>query len=138
MAANTFSVYTPSPLYERVKQAVEDGKLVVRDVCNKALAEELTRLDADPAPHGLIVPGAEAPQGGQPDLDLSKVSDAADLAQQASEIEYQFSYSNNVTEAQAFLDHVASQGAWPVSHHVDLNGQISFVIAWPKVLTAVE
>lgn len=128
MASNTVSVYLKSPLYEKVKQAHADKTININEVCAKALEEAL-------AP-GLILPGATAPVPALVEaVDLSNENQAAELASQASELEYQISYSDSPTAAQAFLDHIAAQGAWPVSLTPTMDGKFCVLVAWPKVLT---
>jgi hypothetical protein len=138
MAANTLSVYCPSPLYERSRAAEAEGKFKIKDVCNEALQKALDDLDAPPVtPSGLILPSSNG-DAPEPAPDLSTLDGAAELAQQASELEYQPSFSNDLPTAQAFLDHIADQGGWPISMWRELDGRYGMLIAWPKVLTAVS
>lgn len=136
MASNTLSVYVKSPLYEKIRAAHEDkdNPFDYRKICNEALELALYRTSApgQPKDQEQSMPSVPDTSGA---IDLSNPETAADLARQASEIEYQVGYSNTTVDFQAFLDSTARQGAWPISAAPTIDGKILWVVAWPKVLT---
>jgi hypothetical protein len=127
MASNTFSIYAKTPLFEEIKQAHtdKDNPFDYRKIAVEAWERALH-------PERFTEPN---PEPTQEDRQLTAEEEAVLVSEQAQQIEYALSWASGIVEAQAFLDHIATQGAWPISIAPAVDGRILMTVAWPKALT---